>query len=94
MPSPFPGMDSYLEGELVQAFHERLAHQISVALMPPIRPRSVALLAKRWNACLALVGYDLLDDTQPLLPPAMRAKDLAWIDERQRAAGVRSMTTV
>ncbi|MGB9750618.1 DUF4058 family protein [Roseiflexus castenholzii] len=47
MPSPFSGMDPYLKGELVQEFHERLAHQISVELLPQIRPRSVALLAKR-----------------------------------------------
>jgi hypothetical protein len=87
-------MDPYLEGELVQAFHERLAHQISVKLLPQIRPRFVALSAKRRNPCLALAGYDLLDDTQPPPPPAMRTEDLAWIDERLRAAGVRSMTTV
>lgn len=48
MPSPFPGMDPYLEGDLFQEFHERLAHQISVELMPQIRPRYVALLAKRY----------------------------------------------
>ncbi|MCS6937876.1 MAG: DUF4058 family protein [Roseiflexaceae bacterium] len=48
MPSPFPGMDPYLEGESFQESHERLAHQISVELMPQIRPRYVALLAKRY----------------------------------------------
>jgi hypothetical protein len=48
MPSPFPGMDPYLEGELWQEFHDRLANQISVQLLPLIRPRYVALLAKRY----------------------------------------------
>lgn len=48
MPSPFPGMDPYLEGELWQEFHERLAHQISAQLLPQLGPKYVALLAKRY----------------------------------------------
>src|SRR5919202_44568 len=48
MPSPFPGMDPYLEGDLWQEFHDRLANQISVQLLPLLRPKYVALLAKRY----------------------------------------------
>lgn len=48
MPSPFPGMDPYLEGEMWQEFHERLANQISVELLPQLGPKYVALLAKRY----------------------------------------------
>lgn len=48
MASPFPGMDPYLEGEMWQEFHERLANQISLQLMPQLRPKYVALLAKRY----------------------------------------------
>jgi len=48
MPSPFPGMDPYLAGEMWQEFHERFANQISVQLMPHLRPKYVALLAKRY----------------------------------------------
>ncbi len=48
MPSPFPGMDPYLEGEMWQEFHDRLANQISVQLMPLLAPKYVALLAKRY----------------------------------------------
>lgn len=48
MPSPFPGMDPYLEGEMWQEFHERLANQISMQLMPRLTPKYVALLAKRY----------------------------------------------
>jgi hypothetical protein len=48
MPSPFPGMDPYLEGEMWQEFHDRLANQISVQLMPLLTPKYVALLAKRY----------------------------------------------
>lgn len=48
MPSPFPGMDPYLEGEMRQEFHDRLANQISEQLMPRLTPKYVALLAKRY----------------------------------------------
>ncbi len=61
MPSPFPGMDPYLEGEMWQEFHERLAHQISAQLMPRLAPKYVALLAKRYvlhGADLGIVGLD------------------------------------
>ncbi len=46
--SPFPGMDPYLEGELWQEFHDRLANQISEQLLPLLQPKYVALLAKRY----------------------------------------------
>ena len=42
MPSPFPGMDPYLEGYLWPDVHHRLATQISDQLMPLLRPRYVA----------------------------------------------------
>lgn len=48
MSSPFPGMDPYLEGEMWQEFHERLASEISAQLMPKLAPKYVALLAKRY----------------------------------------------
>ena len=42
MPSPFPGMDPYLEGYLWHDVHHRLATQMSDQLMPLLRPRYVA----------------------------------------------------
>ncbi|MEW5987214.1 MAG: DUF4058 family protein [Chloroflexota bacterium] len=45
MPSPFPGMDPYLEGHLWPDVHQRLATQISRQLTPYLRPRYVARLA-------------------------------------------------
>lgn len=48
MPSPFPGMAPYLEGELWQEFHETLAGAIRAQLMPRLAPKYVALLAKRY----------------------------------------------
>ena len=61
MASPFPGMDPYLEGEMWQEFHERLANQISVQLMPLLTPKYVAFLAKRYviqSFDLSIVGLD------------------------------------
>jgi NADPH-dependent 7-cyano-7-deazaguanine reductase QueF len=40
-------MDPYLEGEIWQEFHDRLANQISAQLLPLVAPRYVALLGKR-----------------------------------------------
>ncbi|MBI4613519.1 MAG: DUF4058 family protein [Planctomycetes bacterium] len=42
MPSPFPGMDPFLEGYLWPDVHHRLASEISRQLAPRIRPRYVA----------------------------------------------------
>ena len=44
MPSPFPGMDPYLEGHLWPDVHHRLATEISRRLTPRIKPRYVARL--------------------------------------------------
>ncbi len=44
MPSPFPGMDPYLEGYLWPDVHAALANKIRQQLAPRIRPRYVARL--------------------------------------------------
>src|SRR5215510_9462003 len=48
MPSPFPGMDPYLEGDMWQEFHETLASAMRAQLLPLLAPKYVALLAKRY----------------------------------------------
>lgn len=47
MPSPFPGMDPYLEDYLWPDFHQNLASAIQRQLAPRLRPRYVARLAVR-----------------------------------------------
>jgi hypothetical protein len=54
--SPFPGMDPYLEGEMWSEFHDRLANQISVQLMPLLQPKYVALLSKYYTIDQSGVG--------------------------------------
>lgn len=44
MPSPFPGMDPYLEGYLWPDVHSALAHKIRQHLAPQIQPTYVARL--------------------------------------------------
>ncbi len=44
MPSPFPGMDPYLEGYLWPDVYHRLATQISRDLAPQIQPNYVTRL--------------------------------------------------
>ena len=48
MPSPFPGMDPYLEGELWTTVHAQLAAEYVRQLVPKLRPRYVALMEKRF----------------------------------------------
>lgn len=47
MPSPFPGMDPYLEGYLWPDVHHRLATQISDQLAPGLEPNYVARIVLR-----------------------------------------------
>ncbi len=83
MPSPFPGMDPYLEGEMWQEFHDRLANQISTQLMPLLAPKYVALLAKRYVIDRPLMGVFGLPterafypDVHVVAPPATRATSM------------------
>lgn len=48
MPSPFPGMDPYLEHPIIWPdVHSRLAGEISDQLAPRLRPRYIARLTRR-----------------------------------------------
>src|SRR4051812_26355247 len=48
MPSPFPGMDPYLEGSLWMSVHGALAVEIIRQLNPRLRPRYMALTIRRF----------------------------------------------
>src|SRR3989442_7552602 len=69
MPSSFPGMDPYLEGDMWQEFHETLASAMRAQLMPLLVPRYVALLAKRYILTRPTLG--IVD-----LPPRMVYPDV------------------
>lgn len=58
MPSPFPGMNPYLEApQLWEDFHHSLAYQLRAQLAPQIRPRYVARVERQ-------VSYDEVALTQ------------------------------
>src|ERR1022692_3187697 len=48
MPSPFPGMDPYLEGNLWTSFHAELAPMIAHQLVPLLRPKYIALPERKY----------------------------------------------
>lgn len=48
MPSPFPGMDPYLEGSLWMTVHSQLSAEIARQLAPKLRPRYLALTTERF----------------------------------------------
>ena len=52
MPSPFPGMDPYLEGPSWMSFHGQFIAEIARQLAPKLRPKYVALMDERivWDA--------------------------------------------
>ncbi len=51
MPSPFPGMDPFIEGQLWQDFHNRFINDLADLLTPEVRPRYVVEIQQ--YVCLA-----------------------------------------
>lgn len=47
MPSPFPGVDPYLEGQIWEEFHSLLIAELHRMLVPRLRPRYVARMERR-----------------------------------------------
>jgi len=58
MPSPFPGMDPYLEGAEWTSFHAEFATEVARQLRPQLRPRYVAL-AMRYFITDTFDGSDI-----------------------------------
>ena len=79
MPSPFPGMDPYIEHPNVWSdFHSDLAGEIRALLNPIIRPRYVARL-------VPLVTYDLIEVAQTR---GIRPDVAVWLsDSTQSTSG-------
>lgn len=83
MSSPFPGMDPYLEGELCQEFHGRLAGAISAQLMPKLAPNYVALLARRYVVTAPAVAISGRPTERAIYPDV----GITRIEETQAAYG-------
>ncbi len=92
MPSPFPGMDPYLEGELWQEFHERLAQQISEQLLKVLPPHYVALLAKRYVLHRPAVGLMSLPEEHRVVYPDVHVAHIPRIAEVAVAYETQALT--
>ncbi|MEZ4728250.1 MAG: DUF4058 family protein [Caldilineaceae bacterium] len=68
MPSPFPGMDPYLEDRsLWPDVHQRLIAYISEALQPQVRPKYIARIGERIEVATLQKGY--IPDVLIVQPP-------------------------
>lgn len=68
MPSPFPGMDPYLEDRsLWPDVHQRMIAYISESLQPQIRPKYVARIGERIEVASLQKGY--IPDVLIVQPP-------------------------
>jgi hypothetical protein len=65
VPSPFPGMDPYLEGATWMNFHGQLCAEIARQLGPQLRPRYLARLTERF---VMDISVDSDVSKQPLYP--------------------------
>ena len=68
MPSPFPGMDPYLENRAIWPdIHLRLINHISEALQPQVRPKYIARISERIE--VAEFGKSYVPDILIVEPP-------------------------
>lgn len=87
MPSPFPGMDPYLEDRsLWPDVHSSLITYIREALQPQIRPKYVARIGERIQLADTPHRYIpdvLLVQTLREPPPTLRVAETMVVDEPQ-----------
>jgi hypothetical protein len=85
MPSPFPGMDPYLEGPLWTSFHFAFGAELVRHLAPRLRPRYLALPVER--LVLEEAGYIAIT-TSSLYP------DVSVVAGRTGAGGITTSATL
>jgi hypothetical protein len=103
MPSPFPGMDPYLEGALWTTFRFAFGAEIvrQLALRDPLPAVPIPLLPgdadvsldlqQTFTATYDLLGYDLAIDYTRAPEPALDGAASAIADSLLRMAGLRSV---
>lgn len=82
MPSPFPGMDPYLEGPDWEDFHHRLITTISDCLTPSVRPNYVVRAERR-----VYLEHDLDSDPSSMRPDVSVLRKPGKRSSRAGAAG-------
>ncbi len=76
MPSPFPGMDPYLEGSTWMNFHGQLCAEIVRQLGPKLRPRYLALMTERF---VTEIPDGLAITTATLSPDVGVVEHSSWV---------------
>src|SRR5215212_2353300 len=74
MPSPFPGMDPYLEGSEWTSVHTELAVEIARQLTPRLTPRYIARPEKRFVLATPAPDEDVAVAASSLYPDTSVAK--------------------
>lgn len=85
MPSPFPGMDPFLEGPEWEDFHNRFNIAIADALSPPVEPRYVVRTERR------VYIEHLFDDDTPAGPTQARQIDAAILLSGDSGGGIATL---
>lgn len=80
MPSPFPGMDPYLEGSLWSTVHTQLSAEIARQLAPRLRPLYLALTTERF---VTVMPEDVAIATTAVFPNV----SIAQVGRPQASAG-------
>jgi hypothetical protein len=87
MPSPFPGMDPFIEEQLWQDFHTRLITIIAELLAPVVQPRYVARIEEN-----LVVENEFEDPIQTIRPDVTLVQSEP--DRPSSAAGVATLTAI
>ena len=68
MPSPFPGMDPFIEGQDWEDFHTRVITALADSLLPGVRPRYVVRVERRVYLCLLYTSPSPRDRQKSRMP--------------------------
>jgi Protein of unknown function (DUF4058) len=74
MPSPFPGMDPYLEGPAWDSFHAQFIDELGRQLVPKLRPKYLARVERRFVPAVAEELEVTTTDVRPDVAVALRSE--------------------
>ena len=87
MPSPFPGMDPYLEGSEWTSVHTELSSEIARQLAPKVRPKYIVRATRRF---VTEAPEDIAISTDDLLPDVSVVAGPRFATLRESTAAVTS----
>src|SRR5690349_13330786 len=90
MPSPFPGMDPYLEGPAWDSFHAQLIDELGRQLVPRLRPKYFARVERRFVPAVSEELEVTTTDVRPDAAVGVRPEQ-AHRGESSAAGGVATL---